>query len=381
MTHPRKPLALRARLIKTRGALLAVSLTLAGILLIALNGWLAGLDLHEWQWLHLLPLGELGGTLFGAGLLGTLFEYTFRREQEAATLDQFRQIIVEQAPAIRDAVVDGFATSPADLKRVATPELLDNLAANTMALRLNDPQFAREIYTSIRDQTIRASERWLDVDVNMRLSTMVERSASGASLLDVTVTVEYTTVPSHPVRRFVCTSDKAEHNELRHDVPATSAWYMTPRPGMDAGSRENFELLSFTVDGIARDIRRHAKRTQQSYTVDLAAEHAARQSIRTRQVYRTVTPAWGHRLFIELAQPARNFSLNVDYTNSPITNLHVTDTVATALPAQISRNPATTPGKVLDLEVPGWLLPKTGFTLTWTLDSELPQDARPEAAA
>lgn len=273
MTHPHKPLTLRARLIKTRGALLAVSLTLAGILLIALNGWLAGLDLHEWQWLHLLPLGELGGTLFGAGLLGTLFEYTFRREQEAATLDQFRQIIVEQAPAIRDAVVDGFATSPADLKRVATPELLDNLAANAMALRLNDPQFAREIYTSIRDQTIRASERWLDVDVNMRLSTMVERSASGASLLDVTVTVEYTTVPSHPVRRFVCTSDRDEHNALRHDAPATSAWYMTPRPGMDAGARENFELLSFTIDGGKREVHRQAKRTSQTYSVDLTAEH------------------------------------------------------------------------------------------------------------
>ena len=380
MTHPRKPLSLRARLIKTRGALLAVSLTLAGILLIALNSWLATLELQDWQWLHLLPLGELGGTFFGAGLLGTLFEYTFRRDQEAATLDQFREIIAEQAPAIRDAVIDGFAIAPADLKRVATPELLDTIAANAMALRLDDPQFAREIYASIRDQTIRASERWLDVDVNMRLSTMVERSASGASLLDVTVTVEYTTVPSHPVRRFVCTSDREEHNALRHDRPATSAWFMTPRPGIDAGSRENFELLSFTVDGVKRDIRRQTKRTAQTYAVDLTAEHAARQSVRIRQVYRTVTPAWGHRLFTELAQPSRNFSLNADYTNSPIANLHVTDTVATALPAQISRNPATTPGKVLDLEVPGWLLPRTGFTLIWTLESELPQDERPEAA-
>lgn len=73
------------RLRRIKAALLAVSLTLTGVLLIMLNGWLSGLNLGDWSWLHALPLGELGGTLFGAGLLGTLFEYSFRKDQEAAT--------------------------------------------------------------------------------------------------------------------------------------------------------------------------------------------------------------------------------------------------------------------------------------------------------
>ena len=135
-----------------------------------LNAWLAPLQLGDWQWLHALPLGELGGTLFGAGLLSTFFEYTFRRDQEAHTLARFRQIIREEAPAMRDAVVEGFAIHPDDLKRVATPELLDDIAANGMALRLGDEQFAREIYRDIRDQAIRAAERWYDVAVRVRLS-------------------------------------------------------------------------------------------------------------------------------------------------------------------------------------------------------------------
>ena len=83
-----------------------------------LNGWMANLDLGSWSWAHALPLGELGGTLFGAGLLGTLFEYTFRRDQEESTVERFREIIREQAPAMRDAVVEGFAIHPDDLKRV-----------------------------------------------------------------------------------------------------------------------------------------------------------------------------------------------------------------------------------------------------------------------
>ena len=137
------------RLFRLKAALLAVSLTLAGILLMMLNAWLSSLQLGSWQWLHALPLGELGGTLFGAGLLSTFFEYTFRRDQEAHTLARFRQIIREEAPAMRDAVVAGFAIHPEDLKRVATPELLDDIAANVMALRLGDEQFARERSTAI----------------------------------------------------------------------------------------------------------------------------------------------------------------------------------------------------------------------------------------
>ena len=76
--------------------------------------------------------GELGGTLFGAGLLSTFFEYTFRRDQEAHTLARFRQIIREEAPAMRDPVVEGFAIHLEDLRCVATPKLLDDIAANVM---------------------------------------------------------------------------------------------------------------------------------------------------------------------------------------------------------------------------------------------------------
>ena len=74
---------------RLKAALLAVSFTLAGILLMMLNAWLTPLWLGDWQWLHALPLGELGGTLFSAGLLSTFFEYTFRRDQERAVTERF----------------------------------------------------------------------------------------------------------------------------------------------------------------------------------------------------------------------------------------------------------------------------------------------------
>ena len=40
------------RLRRLKAALLAVSFTLAGILLMMLNAWLTPLRLGDWQWLH-----------------------------------------------------------------------------------------------------------------------------------------------------------------------------------------------------------------------------------------------------------------------------------------------------------------------------------------
>ena len=369
------------RLLRLKAALLAVSFTLAGILLMMLNAWLAPLRLGDWQWLHALPLGELGGTLFGAGLLSTFFEYTFRRDQEAHTLARFRQIIREEAPAMRDAVVEGFAIHPDDLKRVATPELLDDIAANVMALRLGDEQFAREIYRDIRDQAIRAAERWYDVAVRVRLSTAVERSTAGTPLLDVTVEWEYTTVPSSATRRFACVSDQDEYNELRQDVPATSTWFMAPRPGMDARSQESYELLELTVDGRPQPIHRTVQEAGQTYRVQLDDAAQSGEPVRIRQLLRVVTPAWGHRLFVELPQPARGLSLRVDYTDTAIAEMMITDTVAATQVARVHRSPKAVSSRVVSLDMPGWLLAKTGFAVTWTLESELPHDAEHREAA
>lgn len=346
-----------------------------------LNAWLTPLQLGSWQWLHALPLGELGGTLFGAGLLSTFFEYAFRRDQEAHTLARFRQIIREEAPAMRDAVVEGFAIHPEDLKRVATPELLDDIAANVMALRLGDEQFAREIYRDIRDQAIRAAERWYDVAVRVRLSTAVERSTAGTPLLDVTVEWEYTTVPSSATRRFACVSDQDEYTELRQDVPATSTWFMAPRPGMDARRREAYELLELTVDGRPQPIRRSTRATGQTYSVDLDEEARSGKPVRIRQVFRTITPQWSHRLYFAVAQPTRGWSLRLDYTDTNIAEIQVSDTISPTPPARITRSPEAVPGKVIAVEASSWLLPRSGVAFTWATKDELPQTKQPEAVA
>ena len=375
-------LPLYRRLLKTKAALLAVSFTLIGILLIMLNAWLATLSLGDWSWLHHLPLDEVGGPLLGAGLVSTILDYSYRRDQEDVAIQRTQQAILDLSPAkLWSVLCEGLARHPAELARFTTPERLDDAAAAIMAQRLGDEQFAREIYADIRDQAIRAAERWYDVEARVRLSTAVERSTAGTPLLDVVVEWEYTTVPSGSERRFACVSDRATYNALRGDIPATSSWFMAPRPGMDARSQESYELLELTIDGRPQPIRRTVQATGQTYRVQLDDAAQSGKPVRIRQIFRTSTPAWGHRLFFELPQPARNMSLAVDYTNTSIADIRVSDTVATFQPSQLVHTPEAAVGKVVSLNARGWLLPKTGFAVTWTLEAELPHDAEHRKAA
>ena len=374
-------LPLYRRLLKTKAALLAVSFTLIGILLIMLNAWLATLSLGDWSWLHHLPLDEVGGPLLGAGLVSTVLDYSYRRDQEDVAIQRTQQAIVDLSPAkLWSVLCEGLARHPAELAHLTTPERLDDAAAAIMAHRLGDEQFAREIYADIRDQAIRAAERWYDVEARVRLSTAVERSTAGTPLLDVTVEWEYTTVPSSTTRRFACVSDQDEYNELLADTPATAAWLLQNRPGVDAASRSSYELLELTVDGRSQTIRRSTRKTGQTYSVSLDEDAVQGRPVRIRQVIRTVVPRWGHRLFFEVAQPTRDLSVHLDYSDTTIADLRVSDTVATAQAARVTRMPDAVPGKAVTVEASGWLMPHSGFACTWVLQDELPQTTQPEAA-
>lgn len=102
---------------------------------------------------------------------------------------------------------------------------------------------------------------------------------------------------------------------------------------------------------------------------------AAGKPVRIRHVYRTVTSQAGHRLFIKLPQPSRDLSLRLDYSDTDISHLSVTDLNSKVLDAQIERLPDDVPGQAISVNVPGWLPPKAGLALAWTLSSEERIDA------
>lgn len=364
MTHP----TLHSRIYRYKLLAVAVILLAVGLLAKIFVDRLAeaGMD-------HLVValLQNLCDAMIVLGAFGIGVDYFTGKEKEAADTERTRRVVKELVPDITDAVLHGLSASPDALERVATPELLDNVASNAMALRLGDEQFAHEIYRDIRDQAIRAAERWHDVQVRIRLSGIPERSTNGAPLFDVTVEWEYTTIPSHPIRKFACVSDRDEFNELTSEIPSTLTWFMRRRPGMDASKRECYELLSFTVDGHARPVRRAGRKTGQTYSVNIGEDVvAAGKAVRVRHIYRTVVSGAGHRLFVSLPQPAKDLAVHFDYSDTNIARLSVTDLFPSARPVQIDYLPEELPGKMVMATIPGWSLPRTGLVYVWTLSSE-----------
>lgn len=347
--------------------LASLILAIAGAALLGL-----GKNAESDAWSAWVPFQELGGILIGAGVLGIWLDQYFRREEQTSRDLQLRTILRDEAPAMRDAVLEAFAANREDLVRVATPETLDRIAENALALRLGDERFAAEVYSSIRHQAVQATERWFDVSLSIDMAPL----PSTPGYFSVTVRWEYTTMPPRRQRQFICLSDRIEYAELAHARSGVSAWFFRPDPKFSARDREAFELVQFTVNGRERPIRRSSRRDYQAYTVTIADDDKpADELVTISHTVRTVTPASGHLLFFDVEQPTRDLAVDLDYTGCGIAQISALDLVPSLRPTRIDHTPDGVTPKGVRVEIEGWTFPRSGVAFVWTLASEAQNDS------
>ncbi|MEG8105143.1 hypothetical protein BKH28_05395 [Actinomyces oris] len=352
-----------------------------------LNAWLSPLQLGSWQWLHALPLGELGGTLFGAGLLSTFFEYTFRRDQERAVTERFRQTIREEAPALRDAVIEAFRFDRQDVARIATPELLDDLARTSLGLRFGDPAFGREVYADIRHQAMAAEERWYDARVDATLGIPRGRSSAPTPFFDLRVRWEYTVTPRHRFRKFAVVSDRQRYDQLVAERGETSVWYRRPVPGLAVSDPEVFALEQFTVNGTPVPFSRQVDEVSQVYTVDLGEQVIQQeQTVVVSFSFRTRTLRSGHVVHLDIDRPTRGLDVELRYDPEQVGQMRILDFASIGEGGRLTQVPNT---PTLRYRYDGWLFPRAGMVFVWTLPDEQDDwgevapdtDARPPRSA
>lgn len=299
----------------TKVVLLASVFTFVG-LLVLVAGAVPHLP-HGWHWLGEAVTQNIAMALFTTGLVVVAFTYIDGKDKEARGAERIGHAVEDNAPAIVQAVVQGLAASPEHVRLLASDQQ-DQLIRNGLAARLGDAEFAAEVYDDIRDQAVRAAERWHDLNVEIRLSPLplgrgsTEGAPSGSTtgLFHVTVRCEYTVVPRHATRHFACVSDKKEYRELSGESGSTSAWYLSQRPGVDASTKDAFELVQFTVDGAERPIRRSVRKGGQTYSVTIGERTASpSESVNISYTYRTVTAVDGHLLYFALEQPTRGLKV------------------------------------------------------------------------
>jgi hypothetical protein len=288
-------------------------------------------------------------------------------------MQRLRQVLGEQAPAMRDAVIDGFAFQPDDLTRVASPETLDRIARNSLAIQLGDRALAEEVYADIRQQVIGAKERWHGLDVSVSLSPWGQGPVAGSGAMFVaTVRCEYQVVPGSPVMRFACVSDLAEYRELSRDPSVTAVWYFEPVSGLDGAAAHAFELAQFTVDGRTRPIRRTARAGTQIYTVSLGKQAgSSSRAVKVSYTYRTLVQQNGHLLYVDITKPTKGLRVELWYGDCGIKYVNVLDMIASSTQARVARTPDTVPTPSVAVGFDGWVFPRSGVAFVWVLEDEL----------
>lgn len=362
----------RLRTIKL--ALIAVSVSFAGFTLMVFGRWLDGQPgLIDLAW---LPWGEVGGTLFTAGILGVGVDYLLRRDDEERAEQRLQRALKSQAPAVRQAVIDGFAFNADDLASVATPDTLDRIIRNSLALRLGDPEFAAETYDDVRDRAIASTERWHDANISIRL-TMVKdtREARVPGDFIATIRTEYTTVPRHAVRRFAVVSDRAEYRELMADSDGQSVWFFRPEGGIDAGSMDAFELVQFSVDGDARSIRRAGRKHGQTYSASIGEEPVlAGKPVRVAYTYRVKILRRGHLIHLDMEAATRNVDIDLDYSDTDVDYVNVLDFFVSSRKTRVEHMPPSVPERSVSVSHAGWVSQRSGVAFVLVLSQGSKKD-------
>jgi hypothetical protein len=358
------------RLYRTKLALLASVLLFLGLGLLIFGHWVQ--HAAGWQWLANWPILDIGSGMFTTGLLGVALQYLDGEDSEVRDTERLKRVLADSTPAMRDAVISGFAFQPEDLARVATTEVLDKIITNGLAIRLGDASFADEIYDDLRQQAIGIPERLHDARIAIRLSPLPLGKAGPSAktmLFAVTVRWEFSVIPAYATRRFICLDDLDEFRELNQDTVATSAWYFKPKAGLIAADKAAFELIEFTVDGEPRSIRRSTKTGSQTYTVSLGRDTmGAAEPVTVAYTYRTVTAANGHLLRLRVDQPTRGLAIELDYGDTDITDVTVVDFIASSEQTRISRSPNSVAGRTVAIDFDGWVFPRSGVAFVWMVD-------------
>jgi hypothetical protein len=346
-----------------------VILTVAGSALLVAS-YLAE-ELARWTWLTSVPAVEFGAALFTTGLIVVAFEYLDREDAEARAMQRFRTVVREQAPAIRDAVVKGFAFSPDALTDVASPATLDKIVRNCLAIRLGDKDLAGDVYADLREQVIRSPERARDTDVSVALVPSGHGPATGrGSMFVATIRWENRVVPNHPVLRFACTSDLDDYRDQLHE-PGTHVHYFEPVAGLDAASKEVFGLVEFAVNGRALPARRTTRSSTQVYTVSLPAETvAAEREVTITFTYRVLVQQHSHLLHLDVGRPTKGLKIHFSYGDCGIRHVNLLDYIASPHRPRVARLPASGPSPHIEVAHDGWVFPKAGVAFVWVLEGE-----------
>jgi hypothetical protein len=347
------------RLYRTKLTLLAVVLIGVGVLLMAL----ADPD-GRWAPVPFLPLTDLGSALFTTGVIGIALQYLDARDAEQRATERLRRVLSDSAPAIRDAVIDGFAFSPEALTSVTSPAVLQQIVRNCLALQLEDATMAAELHGELLEQAMQPGSRYSD----SRLSVTIEPAPSTSpELLLVTLRREYRCRLIAPSLRFSFVSSAEDYAAQLRDPETTEVWRVAPDIDMgSAASVDGFAVLDVALDGQPQSLKRTARRGVTTYTSHLDVVAVDAMTHHLSYSYQVLVPRDRHSLFFDFGRPTQGLTFELDVAaDAGIEIVQVLDFLGTPEEVRRARRTSDAGGGQYSVACDGWVLPKAGVVAVW----------------
>lgn len=149
-------------------------------------------------------------------------------------------------------------------------------------------------------------------------------------------------------------------------------WYKPPDPQLPATSEDAFALLSVSVNGSELPIEHITDASGQTFIVDLGDEviHADEPVVMSF-TYRSRLRRDGHMVHFDVDRPVKGFSLDISYQDAGISRVKLVDYLSSTHRTRVAELPDITGDTTYHVGYDGWVLPRAGVTLVWTLDEEV----------
>jgi hypothetical protein len=314
--------------------------------------------------LGFLPLTDLGSALFTTGVIGVALQYLDARDAEERATARLQRVLIDSAPAIRDAVIDGFAFSPEALTSVTSPAVLQQIVRNCLALQLQDAAMAAELHGELLEQAMAPDQRYSD----SRLSVVIGKGpASAPDMLRVSLHREYRCLLSQPALRFSFVTAADEYAALLRDPETTEVWRVSdPAHLTSANTVGAFHVTDVALDGQPHEVRRSGRRGLRTYAcqldepVDESGPHFLSYS------YEVLVPRNKHSLFFDFGRPTRGLAFDLEVEpQAGVELVQVLDFLGTPEEIRRARRSSEAGGDYYSVACDGWVLPKAGVVAIW----------------
>jgi hypothetical protein len=354
------------RLYRLKLAFLATVFIVVGLTALALDATLA--KASGWEWLQSVQLSELGWMFLGAGLVAVLLHYVGKQDADAHMLDSVQKAIRSEAPAIRDAVVEGFAFAPDNLTSVASPATLDRIVENTLGLQLGDKELAHDVYHDLRQQ-VGSGRRYRDTHVSVSFAPWTNglKQLGAEAPFVATIRWEYRTKIDEPLRFMGVSSADEYRDQLESPTNHALLWHFEPVAGLTAENSEAFEVSQIMVDGRQLPARRVLRAGSQEYKVDRKHLPSDEREHVVGYTFRVLVERNGHLLHLDIGKFTKGLKIDFNYGGCGIQQVKVLHYFGSAQRTRVTK----VPGNSVSVSFDGWVMPKGGVAFVWMVEGEL----------